>query len=102
LLIWLPIILIEFSHDNYIAGIVILVYSVIIISFLADTILKPIIIKYISTKIMQSRVYVNELLIFFSMIAGISSFGFWGVILGPAIITMFLSLIKLYEKIYLN
>ena len=30
------------------------------------------------------------------MIAGISTFGFWGLILGPAIVTFFISTIKLY------
>jgi len=100
MLMWLPLFLYELSQGHLANGIVIVLYSVIVISFFADTIIKPIIIKYINTKIMNSTIYVNELLIFFSMIAGISSFGFWGVILGPAIITLFLSLIKLYEKLY--
>jgi predicted PurR-regulated permease PerM len=100
MLMWLPIMLYEFSLGNFANGIVIMLYSIIVIAFFADTIIKPMIIKYINTKIMNSRIYVNELLIFFSMIAGISSFGFWGVILGPAIISLFLSLIKLYEKLY--
>ena len=39
---------------------------------------------------------INELLIFFAMIAGIATFGFWGIILGPAIVTFFMSVIKLY------
>lgn len=100
MLMWLPLLIYEFSLGNYGNGIIIMVYSIVVIAIFADTIIKPMIIKYINIKIMQSRIYVNELLIFFSMIAGISSLGFWGIILGPAIITLFLSLIKLYEKLY--
>jgi predicted PurR-regulated permease PerM len=40
---------------------------------------------------------VNELLIFFAIFAGLTTFGFWGMILGPAITTLFLSLLKLYK-----
>jgi predicted PurR-regulated permease PerM len=40
----------------------------------------------------------NELVIFFSIIAGLSSFGFWGMILGPAITAFFLTILKLFEE----
>ncbi len=30
------------------------------------------------------------------MIAGISTFGFWGIILGPAILTFFVSTLRMY------
>ncbi|EOH5857150.1 AI-2E family transporter, partial [Campylobacter jejuni] len=39
---------------------------------------------------------INELLIFLAMIAGISTFGFWGIILGPAILTFFVSTLRMY------
>ena len=47
------------------------------------------------TKDIKSNTKVNELLIFFSIIAGLSTFGFWGMILGPAITTLFISSLKL-------
>jgi predicted PurR-regulated permease PerM len=100
MLMWLPILIYESSHGNFMNGIVIMIYSIFVIAFIADTIIKPAVIKYIHVKVMNSQVYVNELLIFFSMIAGLTTFGFWGMILGPAIITLFLSLVKLYEKLY--
>lgn len=100
MLMWLPLVLYEVSLENYQNAIVIGVYSIVVISIVADTFIKPIIISYINREIMKSDAYVNELLIFFSMIAGLGAFGFWGVILGPAIITLFLSLVKLYESLY--
>jgi predicted PurR-regulated permease PerM len=100
MLMWLPILIYEFSNGNFANGIIIMIYSIVIIAFVADTIIKPAVIRYIHLRVMNSQVYVNELLIFFSMIAGLSTFGFWGMILGPAIMTLFLSLVKLYEKMY--
>lgn len=95
-LLWLPISLYEYSQGNSISAIIIALYTVIIISGVADTLVKPLIIKWINEKFLKSPAKVNELLIFFAMIAGISTFGFWGVILGPAILALFLSVVKLY------
>ncbi|HEG8164641.1 TPA: AI-2E family transporter, partial [Campylobacter coli] len=72
------------------------IYSVVVISFIADTLVKPLIIKWINEKLVKTPAKINELLIFLAMIAGISTFGFWGIILGPAILTFFISTIRLY------
>ena len=40
---------------------------------------------------------INELLVFFSILAGLTAFGFWGMVLGPAITAFFMALLKLYE-----
>ncbi len=100
ILVWLPLAINEFASHQVMNGIVIIIYSIVVIAFLADTIIKPILIKYINSHVMNSKFQVNELLIFFAMISGMASFGFWGLILGPATTTLFLSLIKLYEKLY--
>jgi predicted PurR-regulated permease PerM len=39
------------------------------------------------------------LVIFFAMLAGLTTFGFWGVIIGPAITTFFISFLKIYHKV---
>lgn len=96
LLAWAPISLYEFANGNAQAALVIAAYSVVVISFGADTLLKPLVIKFINDRLVKIPTKINELLIFFSMIAGISTFGFWGLILGPAIVTFFVSTIKLY------
>ena len=96
LLAWGPISLYEFANGNTAAAIVIAVYTIVVISIVADTFLKPIVIKFINDRLVKIPTKINELLLFFSMIAGISTFGFWGLILGPAIVTFFISTIKLY------
>ncbi|MBZ8004445.1 AI-2E family transporter [Campylobacter canadensis] len=95
-LLWLLVSLLEYSQGNTTNAIVIALYTIIIISGIADTLIKPFIIKWINEKFLKTSVKINELLIFFAMIAGISTFGFWGVILGPAILALFLSVVKLY------
>ena len=39
----------------------------------------------------------DSLVIFFAIIAGLATFGFWGMILGPAITAFFLAILKVFE-----
>jgi len=95
-LMWIPICAYELARGNIFEAIIIASYSIIMISIIADTFIKPLIIKYINT-FAKVPTHVNELLIFFAIIAGLSTFGFWGMILGPAITALFISILKLYE-----
>lgn len=95
-LIYVPICIFEIAHANISGAIIIFIYSVVVISTIADNIIKPLIISFINKKMVKKPANINEILIFFSMLAGITTFGFWGIILGPAIVTFFLSTIKLY------
>ncbi|DAB27745.1 MAG: AI-2E family transporter [Sulfurimonas sp. RIFOXYD12_FULL_33_39] len=95
---WLPFMLFEFSLGNESNGIFIALYSVIMISIVADTFIKPLIIKEINKRLLkEDDARVDELVIFFAIIAGLATFGFWGMILGPAITAFFLTLLKLFE-----
>ena len=98
LLMWLPLAIYELYAGNITNAIIIASYSLIVISIFADTFVKPIIIKYINQKIVKTPTALNEILIFFSIIAGLSSFGFWGMIIGPATVTFFISIIQLLKK----
>ena len=97
-LMWLPFMIFELSVGHTGGAIFIALYSIIVISIIADTIIKPIIIKEINFRIVKSEGQKNELLIFFSIVAGLGAFGFWGMILGPAITAFFLALLKLIEQ----
>ena len=95
---WLPFMLFEFSLGNESNGIFIALYSVGVISIVADTFIKPLIIKEINKRLLkEDDARVDELVIFFAIIAGLATFGFWGMILGPAITALFLTLLKLFE-----
>ncbi len=99
-IMWLPL-----SIDLYMKGktteaLGLALYSIIVISVIADTFIKPVIIKYIDRFMIEEEVVkVNELLIFFSIVAGLSSYGFWGMIIGPAVITLMISILQIYPKV---
>ena len=97
IIMWLPIVIFE-ATTNLTNALIIAVYSILIISIIADTFVKPMIIKYINQKVVKTPTNVNELLIFFSIVAGLSTFGFWGMIIGPAMVTFFISIMNLLKK----
>ncbi len=98
IIMWLPFMLYELSFGNTQEAIFIALYSVVVISIVADTFVKPLIIKEINNRVLQNnQTQMNELVIFFAIIAGLTTFGFWGMILGPAITAFFLTILKLFE-----
>jgi len=98
ILMWLPFMIYEFAIGNNESAIFIALYSIIMISVVADTFVKPLIIKWINRKLLdEDDAKMNELIIFFAIIAGLTTFGFWGMILGPAITAFFLTILKLFE-----
>lgn len=98
IIMWLPIVIYEATTNSLTNAVIISVYSILIISVIADTFIKPMIIKYINQKVVKTPTSVNELLIFFSIVAGLSTFGFWGMIIGPAMVTFFISIMHLLKK----
>ena len=98
ILMWLPFMVYELAMGNSSNAIFIVVYSIVIISIVADTFVKPFLIKEINNRLLEDdSMKMNELIIFFSIIAGLTTFGFWGMILGPAITAFFLTVLKLFE-----
>jgi len=98
ILMWLPFMIYEFAIDHDQNAVFIAVYSIIVISIIADTFIKPIIIKEINQHLLnEDDTKMDELIIFFAIIAGLTTFGFWGMILGPAITAFFLTILKLFE-----
>lgn len=97
-LMWLPFMVYEFAVGNDSNAVFIAVYSIVVISIIADTFIKPLIIKAINKGLLKDDdAKMNELLIFFAIIAGLATYGFWGMILGPAITAFFLTILKLFE-----
>jgi len=98
MIMWLPFMIYEFASGHSHNAIFIALYSIIVISIIADTFVKPLIIKWINKKLLdENDAKMNELIIFFAIIAGLTTFGFWGMILGPAITAFFLTILKLFE-----
>jgi len=69
---------------------------VVVISIIADTFIKPMIIEVIKEDFLKCNVQVSSIIIFFSILAGMSTHGFWGMILGPAITSFLIAITKVY------
>ena len=58
---WLPIVIYEATTNSLTNAVIIAVYSILVISVIADTFIKPMIIKYINQKVVKTPTSVNEL-----------------------------------------
>ncbi len=104
-LIWVPIVLKEFFGGNMINALIIFIYSWAMISFFIDNIVRLLVLQKVNhllNKILnKGHEAVNDFLIFFAIIAGLSTFGFWGVILGPAIVAFSTTLLRVLKNRHL-
>lgn len=88
-LIWVPAALLLIVFGTLWKGIILLLLGVFVIS-MADNFLRPMFIS--------SRTNIHPLLLFFSVLGGIQAFGMIGVIAGPLIVTLCLTLIEIYVQ----
>ena len=95
-LVWVPTAIYSWSQIDTHTAWMIAIYSVVIISVVADTFVKPVIIKVIKEDLLKSTIEINEMVIFFAILAGISSYGIWGMILGPAITSFLIAMTRVY------
>ncbi len=54
----------------------------------------------IRTYMIQGKAHVNPVFVFFSILGGVSLFGFWGVVIGPLIISIAITVFHIYELEY--
>ncbi|WP_201352522.1 AI-2E family transporter [Hydrogenimonas urashimensis] len=97
-LMWVPTSIYLWVTQGATPALVVVIYSIVVISIIADTFVKPVIIKEIDQKMLKENNTRNEMLVFFSIIAGLTTYGFWGMIIGPAITTVFIAILKLYVQ----
>jgi len=95
-IVWAPVSLYVWTKIDAQTALMIVSYSVIVISIVADTFVKPMIIEVIKRDFLKSTLQINSILIFFSILAGMSTYGFWGMILGPAITSFLIAITKVY------
>ncbi len=78
---------------SVIAGIFVIVYSAIIIN-VVDTILRP--------RLMRNSVDIHPMITIFSVLGGITLFGIMGIIYGPVLVVMYITLTEIYKTKYLS
>lgn len=86
-LVWGPAVLLLFLQGDLLRGVLLLIIGVLGIS-MVDNFLRPYFIS--------SRTKIHPLLLFFSVLGGIQSFGLIGIAIGPLIATLCLTLIEIY------
>lgn len=100
-LVWLPFCLyIYWSSGEWKIAIFVALYAMIFIGFIIDNVIKPLIISVVSKVLLKKPVKINEMIIFIAILAGLSSFGFWGIIIGPTISALFIALLRVYQSYF--
>ncbi len=87
-LVWIPVAVNEYLQGNIINALIISVYSYFMMTVFIDNIVKLVILNFVNRKISKNKHRINEFIIFFAIAGGLATFGFWGFILGPAIIAL--------------
>ncbi len=95
-IVYIPVVCLEILAGNYITAIVILIFAWACMGFVIDNILRMIFIGYLKKKF-RFEYTMNEILILLSILAGITTFGFWGLVLGPTVIALAIAAANLYR-----
>lgn len=88
-LIWVPAAFIQAVTGHLWAAGFIVVWGIAVIG-LADNLLRP--------QLLKGDTNVHPLLIFLSVMGGLSYFGFLGIILGPLILSLLVYILRIYKK----
>ena len=96
-LVYIPIVALELVAGNYMNVVAILIVVWGVMGFFIDNILKIFFISHLK-RIFGFEYTMNEILILLSILAGIASFGFWGLIIGPSVIALTLAAANLYSS----
>jgi len=88
--IWGPASIYLLSQGDYMHGMGLILFGIFVIS-MVDNILKPLIIG--------SRTKMPTIVIFFSVLGGIKAFGIIGLIMGPLIMAVFVSVFEIFRHI---
>jgi predicted PurR-regulated permease PerM len=90
LAVWGPASIYLLSQGDYVHGVGLILFGTFVIS-MVDNILKPLIIG--------SRTKMPTIVIFFSVLGGIKAFGIIGLIMGPLIMAVFVSVFEIFRHI---
>ncbi len=92
-LIYIPIGLYLIFIGSVGKGIFILIWGSIVIGYV-DNVVRALIIK--------GKAEVNPIFVILSILGGISLFGFWGIVLGPLVVSLAITIFHIYELEFCN
>lgn len=88
-LVWLPACIIMFFMGHWVSALIILIIGAGIVSTI-DNFLRP--------KLVENETSLHPMLVLLSTLGGIGVFGIMGFLIGPIIIVLFLSLLRIYKS----
>ncbi len=95
-IIWLPVALLQIltglsQSDNslVIKGILLILYGSLVVGTI-DNILKP--------KIIGDKAKIHPILVLLGVVGGLNLFGFVGLVVGPIILAIFMTIVRIYEE----
>lgn len=97
-LVWVPIALNEYFKGNIVNAVIISIYSWAMLAFFIDNIVKLVILNFVNQTLSDGKSRINEFMIFFAIVGGLATFGFWGFIVGPAIVAFSLTTLRMLRK----
>ncbi|WP_310439476.1 AI-2E family transporter [Sulfuricurvum sp.] len=97
-LVWIPVALHEYFEGNIMNALIIAFYSWAMMAFFIDNIVKLVILNFVNRKLSDGKSRINEFMIFFAIVGGLATFGFWGFIIGPAIVAFTLTTLRMLRK----
>ena len=97
-LIWVPVALHEYFAGNIMNAFIIALYSWAMMAFFIDNIVKLVILNFVNRTLNDGKSRINEFMIFFAIVGGLATFGFWGFIIGPAIVAFTLTTLRMLRK----
>ena len=100
LIIWVPLSLYLYSQGQTVDALIIVFFGAFIIGFIIDNLVRPMIIKLLSRQSNQSSTLDHTLITVLSTLAGIIQFGILGLLIGPIIAAMAISIFDVYALKY--
>ena len=87
--VWLPLSLLLISGGDYFNGVGLLIYWAIVLT-LPETYLKP--------KLIGDKAKLHPVLVILGVFGGLKIFGFAGIIFGPFVLALFITLLKYFIR----
>ena len=97
-LIWIPVAVNEYVQGHFLNVFIIALYSWAMMTFFIDNIVKLVILNFVNLALSEGKKRINEFVIFFAIVGGLATFGFWGVILGPAMLAFIVTTLRTLRK----
>jgi predicted PurR-regulated permease PerM len=92
-LVWIPIGIMEITNNNTIGGIFILVYGIVVILGV-DTLLRP--------NLVSGGARIHPIAALVGLLGGMKLFGFLGIVLGPVIAALFITMAEFFYQDYIK